>query len=67
MISIRRQCELLELNRSNLYYQPQYRNILQEDEIRKAIDKQFVEESCGVKDDALFAPKGLQHRGKDGA
>ena len=31
-----------------MYYQPRYRNILREDEIRKAIDKQFVEESCGV-------------------
>ena len=31
-----------------MYYQPRYRDILREDEIRKAIDKQFVEEACGV-------------------
>lgn len=31
-----------------MYYKPRHRDILREDEIRKAIDKQFVKEPCGV-------------------
>ncbi|RKY35487.1 MAG: hypothetical protein DRP78_05445, partial [Candidatus Omnitrophota bacterium] len=48
VISVRRQCEILGLNRSNLYYQHRLKDILRKDEIRKAIDRQFVKEPCGV-------------------
>ncbi len=47
-ISIRRQCELLGFNRSNLYYQRREKDIEAEDRLRKAIDKQFMKDPCGV-------------------
>jgi len=47
-ISIRRQCELVGVNRSNVYYQARQRDMVKEDEIRKAIDQQFLKDACGV-------------------
>ncbi len=47
-ISIRRQCKLLGLNRSNLYYQHREKNIEFEAELRKEIDLRFMKEACGV-------------------
>jgi putative transposase len=44
-ISIRRQCELLGYNRSNLYYQKREKNIEFEDQLRKVIDLQFIKEA----------------------
>jgi putative transposase len=47
-ISIRRQCELLGYNRSNLYYQKREKNIEFEDQLRKVIDLRFIKEAWGV-------------------
>ena len=47
-ISIRRQCELLGVNRSNLYYRHQQKDPDYEVQLRKAIDRQFMKEPCGV-------------------
>lgn len=47
-ISIRRQCELLGFSRSNLYYRRREKDIDIEDHLRKAIDKQFMKDPCGV-------------------
>ena len=47
-ISIRRQCELLGLNRSNLYYKHREKNLEFEDQLRKEIDLRFMKEACGV-------------------
>ena len=47
-ISIRRQCELLGFNRSNLYYQSRKKNIEFEVQLRKEIDVRFMKEACGV-------------------
>ncbi|MDP2755965.1 MAG: hypothetical protein Q8P40_16510 [Nitrospirota bacterium] len=47
-ISIRRQCELLGFNRSNLYYQRKEKDITSEHRLRQAIDEQFMKDPCGV-------------------
>ncbi len=47
-ISIRKQCELIGINRSNVYYERRKINIEWEDALRKAIDKQFLKDACGV-------------------
>ncbi len=47
-VSIRRQCEWLGLNRSNLYYISRERNVEFEDQLRKEIDLRFMKEACGV-------------------
>ena len=47
-ISIRRQCGLLGLNRSNIYYKTRVKDAVRQDNIRKAIDRQFLKEPCGV-------------------
>ena len=47
-ISIRRQCELMNINRSNLYYAHKEKDIEREDRLRRVIDKLFMEDACGV-------------------
>jgi len=47
-LSIRRQCELLGFNRSNLYYKHKPKDIERENRLRKAIDEQFMKDPCGV-------------------
>ena len=47
-ISIRRQCELLGFNRSNLYYRHREKDIEAEHRLRRAIDEQFMKDACGV-------------------
>jgi len=47
-LSIRRQCELLGFNRSNLYYRHRQKDIERENRLREAIDKQFMKDPCGV-------------------
>ncbi|MFH1503803.1 MAG: IS3 family transposase [Candidatus Omnitrophota bacterium] len=47
-ISVRRQCELIGVNRSNLYYRCQQKNTDYEDQLRKAIDQQFMKDPCGA-------------------
>lgn len=47
-ISVRRQCECLGFNRSNLYYQHREKNFEFEDQLRKEIDLRFMKEACGV-------------------
>ena len=47
-ISIRRQCELLGFNRSNLYYRHREKDIESEHRLRQAIDEQFMKDPCGV-------------------
>lgn len=46
--SIREQCALLGLNRSNVYYQHREKDIRIEHGLRQAIDLQFMEDPCGV-------------------
>lgn len=48
-ISIRRQCELLDVNRSNLYYKRRAKDTEREQQLLKAIDRQFMKDPCGVK------------------
>jgi putative transposase len=47
-ISIRRQCELLGVNRSNLYYRHKEKDIEAEHRLRRSIDEQFMKDACGV-------------------
>jgi len=47
-LSIRRQCELLGFNRSNLYYKRKPKDVKRESRLREAIDKQFMKDPCGV-------------------
>ncbi|KJJ83178.1 integrase catalytic subunit [Candidatus Omnitrophus magneticus] len=47
-LSVRQQCELLGFNRSNLYYQRQEKELLDEHQLRRAIDEQFMKDPCGV-------------------
>lgn len=47
-MSIRRQCALLGFNRSNVYYQHRLKDVEAESRLRKAIDKQFMDDPCGV-------------------
>lgn len=47
-ISIRRQCELLGFNRSNLHYHRREKYVVMEDQLRKEIDLRFMKEACGV-------------------
>jgi putative transposase len=47
-ISIRRQCELLGFNRSNLYYRHREKDIEAEHCLRRVIDEQFMKDPCGV-------------------
>ena len=47
-LSVRRQCELLGFNRSNLYYQRRIKDLTVEHDLRRAIDEQFMQDPCGV-------------------
>ncbi len=47
-MSVRQQCELVGFNRSNLYYRHREKSIEVEHRLRKAIDEQFMKDSCGV-------------------
>lgn len=47
-ISVRRQCELVGLNRSNLYYRHRDKDIETEHGLRRAIDERFMKDPCGV-------------------
>ena len=47
-MSVRQQCELLGFNRSNLYYRHREKDLEREHRLREAIDKQFMEDPCGV-------------------
>ena len=47
-LSVRQQCKLLGFSRSNLYYQHREKDIEREHRLRKAIDKQFMDDPCGV-------------------
>jgi putative transposase len=47
-ISIRRQCDLVGFNRSNVYYQAREKDDERDDRLRKEIDKQFMKDPCGV-------------------
>jgi putative transposase len=47
-LSVRQQCALLGLSRSNLYYQPRAKDVEAEDRLRRAIDEQFMKDPCGV-------------------
>lgn len=47
-ISIRRQCELLGFNRSNLYYRRREKDIEIEHRLRQSIDERFMKDPCGV-------------------
>ena len=48
VLSVREQCELLGFNRSNLYYHHREKDLEREHRLRKAIDKQFMVDPCGV-------------------
>jgi len=58
-ISVRRQCELVCFNRSNLYYQHRQKDVDREDGLRREIDQQYLKEPCGV----IKMMKNLQRRG----
>lgn len=47
-LSVRQQCKLLGFSRSNIYYQHREKNVETEHRLRKAIDKQFMDDPCGV-------------------
>lgn len=47
-ISVRRQCELICLNRSNLYYRSREKEVERDDLLRREIDRQFLKDACGV-------------------
>jgi len=47
-ISIRRQCELVGFNRSNIYYRRCQKDVDRDDRLRKEIDEQFMKDPCGV-------------------
>jgi len=47
-ISIRRQCDLVGFNRSNIYYQCREKDVDRDDRLRKEIDRQFMKDPCGV-------------------
>lgn len=47
-ISIRRQCELLGFNRSNIYYRHREKDLEFRHRLRQAIDEQFMKDPCGV-------------------
>ena len=47
-LSVRQQCELLGISRSNLYYQHREKDLEAEGRLRKAIDEQFMKDPCGV-------------------
>lgn len=47
-ISVRRQCELVGMNRSNFYYRHRDKDIETEHGLRRAIDEQFMKDPCGV-------------------
>jgi len=47
-LSIRRQCELLGFNRSNVYYRHRPKDVESESRLCTAIDKQFMDDPCGV-------------------
>ena len=60
-ISVRRQCELLGVNRSGLYYRRKDNSLERENQIRIAIDKQFMKDPCGVaKMSAYLKRQGYQ-------
>lgn len=47
-ISIRRQCCLLGIHRSNVYYRKREKDLDRDNHLRKAIDQQFLKDACGV-------------------
>jgi len=47
-ISVRTQCALLGINRSNLYYHHKERPMDREHQLRAIIDMQFMKDPCGV-------------------
>ncbi len=47
-LSIRRQCDLLGFNRSNLYYKHKKKDVERENRLCKEIDMQFMKDPCGV-------------------
>lgn len=47
-ISVRRQCALLGLNRSSMYYRSWQQDLEREERLRAAIDLQFLKDACGV-------------------
>jgi putative transposase len=47
-LGVRRQCELLGFNRSNVYYHHWPKDAESEDRPRQVIDKQFMDDPCGV-------------------
>jgi putative transposase len=47
-ISVRTQCNLLGINRSNLYYVNKERPLDREHQLRAIIDMQFMKDPCGV-------------------
>ena len=47
-LSIRQQCALLGFNRSNVHYRHREKDREGEHRLRKAIDKQFMDDPCGV-------------------
>lgn len=48
-ISVREQCSLLGVNRSNLYYRHKTKSMEWEYQIRAAIDRQFTKDPCGIR------------------
>jgi len=48
-ISVREQCRLLGLARSNIYYHHKEKNSERDSHLRLAIDMQFMKDPCGVK------------------
>jgi putative transposase len=47
-ISVRRQCELINFTRSNVYYRHREKDVEREDQLRREIDRQYMKEACGV-------------------
>ncbi len=47
-ISVRTQCDLLSINRSNLYYRHKERPLDRENRLRAIIDMQFMKDPCGA-------------------
>jgi len=47
-ISVREQCKLLGINRSNLYYRHKEKSLDWEHRLRAVVDMQFMKDPCGV-------------------
>ena len=48
VLSVRRQCDLVGFNRSNVYYRCREKDVEREDHLRREIDRQYMKEACGV-------------------